>query len=453
MVRRLSSIFMVAALTITALNVDVAGASTSRVPNSVVDAPVKVVQTTKGSVAYRAFGRGPFLVLVMGYAGTMETWDPYFVDALARHFRVIIFNNAGIGGTAAPKALSIDSMADQTSALITALHLGSPDVLGWSMGSMIGQALAILHPDQVHRLILCATYPGTGNAVQPSQKNIAALTGSDPKASRLDLFPSNQLVAAAAFDGSLAAYPASAPAPASVIAAQANAILAWFNGRVSTGHDLAKISVPTLVADGVDDRIDAAANDREVAAQIPHARLQFYPNAGHAFLFQEGMIFTYLVQSFLSKVSASVSLSVSRERYLAGQKVVMSAGDLWVSKLKSISKKSTLREIADNDLTFADALGAFDDVMLSSTPIGKIGQAVRSYVAADERDVADVLALGGQSAASIKDYSATSAEDSHVTLILENALRRDFKLSPIATTTTTSTTTTTTTTTTTILMY
>ena len=62
-------------------------------------------------------------------------------------------------------------MANQTSALIDTLGLGRPDVLGWSMGGMIAQALAVLHPAQVRRLVLCATYPGTGTVV-PSQAAI-----------------------------------------------------------------------------------------------------------------------------------------------------------------------------------------------------------------------------------------------------------------------------------------
>jgi len=48
-------------------------------------------------------------------------------------------------------------MADQTSALIVRLGLHSPDVLGWSMGGMIAQALAAQHRGQVRRLVLCAT--------------------------------------------------------------------------------------------------------------------------------------------------------------------------------------------------------------------------------------------------------------------------------------------------------
>jgi pimeloyl-ACP methyl ester carboxylesterase len=431
-----------AALVVTALNADVSGASDPRGTTSVVDATVKVVRATMGNVAYRSFGRGPFLVLIMGYAGTMDTWDPNFIDDLAQHFRVITFDNAGIGGTAALREpLSIDGMAEQTSALITALHLGSPDVLGWSMGSMIAQALAILHPSQVHRLILCATYPGTGDAVPPSQADIAALTGSSAKAARLDLFPANQFVAASAFDGSVAAYPASLPAPASAIATQASSILAWFNGHVSTGHELAEISVPTLVADGTDDRIDASVNDRHVAAQMPHSRSLFYPDAGHAFLFPEGVLFAFQVQTFLLGTPTSVSVSVLRERYLAGNKIVTSTGKSWLSKLKSLSKMSTLRDVASNDLILADALSAFDDELLSSGASGHLGKAVSAFVAAEEQNVSVVLALAGQSASSIKGYSTISVRDGHAALILENVLRRDLKLSPVVTATTTTATT------------
>ena len=121
--------------------------------SSVVSAPVQLAHTTAGLVGYRIVGSGPPLVLVMGYAGTMEVWDPRFVDALAKHYRVVIFDNAGVGQTQAlPAPLTIDAMADQTGALISALGLGRPDVLGWSMGGMIVQALAVRHPAQVRRL-------------------------------------------------------------------------------------------------------------------------------------------------------------------------------------------------------------------------------------------------------------------------------------------------------------
>jgi hypothetical protein len=115
--------------------------------DSAVSAPTLVAPTSIGPVGYREVGRGQPLVLIMGYSGTMDTWAPQFVDSLALHYRVVTFDNAGIGQTGAlPAPLTIDAMANQTSALISALHLGRAEVLGWSEGGMIVQALAVLAP-------------------------------------------------------------------------------------------------------------------------------------------------------------------------------------------------------------------------------------------------------------------------------------------------------------------
>jgi pimeloyl-ACP methyl ester carboxylesterase len=269
---------------------------------SVTSSPVRIAHTTLGSVGYRVVGSGPPLVMIMGYAGTMEVWDPRFVDALARHYRVVIFDNAGIGQTQAlPVPLTIDAMADQTSALIEALRLGRSDVLGWSMGGMIAQAVAVRHPAQVRSLVLCATFPGTGTAVVPSQAAIEALTSAD---SGPYLFPADQGRAYQAFVAAISEYPAASPVPAAVATSQKGASLQWFDGTDPAGGMTAAISVPTLIADGTADRIDATANDRDLADLIRGARLVLYPDAGHAFLFQEGTRFTTLIESFLTAAPA-----------------------------------------------------------------------------------------------------------------------------------------------------
>jgi pimeloyl-ACP methyl ester carboxylesterase len=135
---------------------------------SIVSSPVRVAYTSVGTVDHRGVGSGPPLVMIMGYATAMGYWGPRFVDALARHYRVVISDNAGMGATQQlPGPLTIDAMARQTGALIDTLRLSRPAVLGWSMGGMIAQALAVLDPSEVRRLVLCATFPGTG-AVVPS---------------------------------------------------------------------------------------------------------------------------------------------------------------------------------------------------------------------------------------------------------------------------------------------
>jgi len=261
---------------------------------SVVSAPVRIAHTKLGAVGYRVVGAGPPLVLIMGYAGTMEVWDPRLVHVLARHNRVVMFDNAGIGRTQPlpgerTGTLTIDAMADQTSALIETLGLGRPDVLGWSMGGMIAQALAVLHRAQVHRLILCATYPGTGTVV-PSQAAIQS--GS--------LFPANQVSAYDAFTAAISEYPAAPAVAAATKTAQAGAVTKWWDGTDAAGRKTAGISVPTLIADGTDDQLDPVANDHTLARLIPRSRLALYPDAGHGFLFQEGARFASLTESFLT---------------------------------------------------------------------------------------------------------------------------------------------------------
>lgn len=275
--------------------------SAAKVPDgiSIASVPVRTARTTLGVVAYRMVGSGPPLVMITGYSATMESWDRRLVDALAEHHRVVIFDNAGVGPTQAlPASLSIDAMASQTSALITALGLTRPDVLGWSMGSMIAQALAVLHPGQVHRLILCASYPGNGTAVRPSQQAISALTSGNQQ-QMADLFPAGQTAAQNTYLAAISSYPPTGETLASTVTAQAHAIDQWWAGLDPAGQQAATITAPTLIADGTADRLDPLANSHALADMIPGAKLTLYPGAGHAFLFQDQAAFVPLIESFL----------------------------------------------------------------------------------------------------------------------------------------------------------
>jgi pimeloyl-ACP methyl ester carboxylesterase len=265
---------------------------------SAVSSPVRVAHTSLGTVGYRIVGGGPPLVMITSYNATMEDWDPTFVDALARHYRVVIFDNAGIGDTQQlPGPLTIDAMARQAAALIDALRLSRPAVLGWSMGGMIAQALAVLDPSQVRRLVLCATFPGTGAVVPPA--TIAALTRLEPKQVQAALFPPNQARAYNAFTAAISGYPPAAAPSAAALAAQRRAVTQWWTGKDPAGRKIAAISVPTLVADGWADWADPAANGRTLARLIPGGRLVLYTDAAHAFLFQNGTQFAAVVDSFL----------------------------------------------------------------------------------------------------------------------------------------------------------
>jgi pimeloyl-ACP methyl ester carboxylesterase len=267
---------------------------------SIASAPVQIAQTALGVVAYRAIGTGSPLLLITGFGGTMESWDPRFVDGLAQHHRVITLDNAGVGKTERlPAPLTVDAMADQTSALIHALGLTRADVVGWSMGSMIAQALAVRHPGQTHRLIVCAGFPGNGTIVRPSRAELDAFESGDPPKVMAALFPADQTAAQNTYLAAISSYPSAPPAPSDVVSAQKHAVDAWWNGTDPGGSKAATIGVPTLVADGTVDRLDPTPNSHILAHLIRGAKLRLYPDAGHAFLFQDQATFLHVIESFL----------------------------------------------------------------------------------------------------------------------------------------------------------
>jgi pimeloyl-ACP methyl ester carboxylesterase len=257
---------------------------------SVVSAPIKTVKAGQGKIGYRSVGTGRPLVMIMGLSGTMDAWAPAFVDELAKHRRVIVFDNEGIRKTTLGKGrLSLRRMGDDTASLIRALKLRRPDVLGWSMGGMIAQSFARRYPLLVRRLVLCATAPGDRHARGPSGTVLDALLHPErnPAALLNYIFPPGQEAARDAFVSGISSYPNAMPiAPAAVTAKQLTASTAWLLGQEPSGHPLSKLKLPVLVAGGNLDELLPIQNEWHIAGALPHATLKTYPDAGHAFLFQ-----------------------------------------------------------------------------------------------------------------------------------------------------------------------
>jgi pimeloyl-ACP methyl ester carboxylesterase len=272
--------------------------ATHAMPN-VLAASTRIARTAAGTVGYREVGAGSPLLLITGFGASIDNWPPSFVDSLADHHEVIVFDNAGVGQTASAGSSSITAMADQTSDLISALHLHHPAVLGWSMGGMIAQALAVDHPAQVSLLLLAATQAGTGQALPVPATAAAQLASPNPLTVLAVLFPPDQTSAARAYVTGILRYPSFYEATAATKASQNLAIRQWLAGQDPAGRQVGRLRVPTLVADGTLDQLDPTANDRLLADSVPGARLILYPDAGHAFLFQDASSFIPAVERFL----------------------------------------------------------------------------------------------------------------------------------------------------------
>src|SRR5207247_791924 len=106
---------------------------------------------------YVEAGAGDPLVLVMGFGGDHLAWGLQ-IPAFAAKYRVVAFDNRGVGQSDAPDApYTTPMMADDTVGLMDALGIARAHVCGVSMGGMIAQEIALRHPGRVRTLQLHAT--------------------------------------------------------------------------------------------------------------------------------------------------------------------------------------------------------------------------------------------------------------------------------------------------------
>src|SRR4029077_16691820 len=84
---------------------------------------------------------------------------------LAAAHEVILFDNAGVGASGGETPHTIAEMTKDCVAFCRALELDAIHVVGFSLGGMIAQQLALDHPELVQRLILLGTGPRGGEGM------------------------------------------------------------------------------------------------------------------------------------------------------------------------------------------------------------------------------------------------------------------------------------------------
>lgn len=121
---------------------------------SLDSSPVKYVSVNGIELGYREFGSGEPLLLIMGFGGTMGAWNETFVWELAQDYRVIVFDNRGVGYSSDDEEnYSLELFASDTAGLLEALGIPKASVFGTSMGASIAQELALNYPEKVDKLV------------------------------------------------------------------------------------------------------------------------------------------------------------------------------------------------------------------------------------------------------------------------------------------------------------
>lgn len=99
------------------------------------------------------------LVLLNRFRGTIDWWDPEFLDYLAADHDVTVFDNAGVGYTDGEPRDSLEGFAKGAIEFIDALGIAQADLLGWSLGGIVAQRVAVRRPELVRRLVVAGSGP------------------------------------------------------------------------------------------------------------------------------------------------------------------------------------------------------------------------------------------------------------------------------------------------------
>jgi len=272
-------------------------------------APTQFVDAAGVRFAYRRFGKsgGVPLVFNIHFTGTMDHWDPAVTDGFAKDREVILFDNAGISSSSGEVPTSIEEMAADAAAFVKALDLSKVDVLGFSLGGLIAQTLAIAEPKLVRRVVLVGTGPRSGEGMAtltPEAQEIFGATYEEPDNLwlRVHFSPSERSQAAGREFLKRFRLRREGRDPEvsdKVAPAQLAALAKWGAPRENRYEYLKALTQPTLVVNGGADVIIYTVNSFILQQNIPNAQLILYPDANHGSLYQYPELFVRHVSLFL----------------------------------------------------------------------------------------------------------------------------------------------------------
>ena len=265
--------------------------------------PLPKVRVRDIELFYMEAGAGDPLVLVMGFGGDHLAWGLQ-IPAFAAQYRVIAFDNRGVGQTDAPDLpYTTALMADDTVGLLDALGIARAHVCGVSMGGMIAQEIALRHPERVRTLQLHATMARPDAYMHALSETWGRLR---PRMEReewlrtlaLWLFAPLTFAERAEFVELVLQNALANPYPQSLVGFRRQ-------GEAVRAHDtlerLDRLRCPTLVSVADQDILVPPRFSHTIASRVPGAELKTIADAGHAYMWENPDAFNAMCLEFLAR--------------------------------------------------------------------------------------------------------------------------------------------------------
>jgi pimeloyl-ACP methyl ester carboxylesterase len=269
--------------------------------------PTNYVDAKGIRFAYRRFGNagGVPLVFNQHLMGTMDYWDPEVTDGLAKNREVILYDYAGVGGSSGETPASVPEMAADGIAFIKALGLSQVDILGYSMGGMVAQEIALQGRDLVRRFILVGTGPRGADMSASKAGEIFAGSYDPPDHLWLSVHFSPSADGRAAglafLERKLRRTLREPEVSAKAAAAQWEAVGKYIAKSDGVLNYLKDIRQPALVLEGSHDVIIPTVNSYVLQQSLPNAQLILYSDSNHGSFYQYPEISVRHIAMFLDE--------------------------------------------------------------------------------------------------------------------------------------------------------
>lgn len=233
------------------------------------------------NVYYEIHGQGKPLLFLNGLASDIPK-KMSIINALKKHFQVIVHDNRGVGKTDKPEQpYSIAQLASDTYQLLGNINIRKCSVIGFSMGGFIASQLALDHPEIIEKLILVSTTPGWSRPYPPPKEADRIFHSTEVSEQLLiDLFNitygSNYRKRVSAKSYVRARLADTNPQP---LHGYLNQLHACENYDIC--DQIAGIKAPTLIITGKEDLSISPENSRWLHKNIKNSKLIEYEGVGH----------------------------------------------------------------------------------------------------------------------------------------------------------------------------
>jgi pimeloyl-ACP methyl ester carboxylesterase len=274
--------------------------------------PTQFITVNDIKLGYRRLGKQGNIPLVFltHFRGSMDLMDPLLANSIAQNRELILFDNTGCGHSGGVIPDTIQEAGSIAVAFLAAIDVHKADILGFSMGGLVAQSIAVDHPELINKLILSGTQSGYAEGSSSAPRSVFELAGgpspSEEDMMELFFYPSETSRALGHAWWRRTQERNVAGEQPKYFVEQAGgqrqqSAITKFVSDFSFFPKLKDVEIPILITNGKNDIMTPTPNSYLMQQHLRNAELHLYPDSGHGHLYQEPEAYAKQLELFLER--------------------------------------------------------------------------------------------------------------------------------------------------------